>query len=383
MSNETLVFVGAYTQPIRFGTGQILEGKGEGIYVYRLDASSGALELSVVNKGIANPSYLAFDPSGRFLYAVNELKTYEGQPTGTISAFAVEAATGELTFLNKRLTHGADPCHVLVDGKGAYVFVANFMSGSVCVLPVRRDGSLDPASDFVQHVGSSIDPKRQQGPHAHSVTLDAANRFVFVPDLGLDRLMIYRLEGKRGLIEPNKVGWIKMKPGAGPRHLALGPGGKFAYLVNELDSTIAILRYDARAGVFRYIDCVPTLPKGFDGASTCADIQVSPSGRFIYASNRGHDSIVVYRIQARTGRLIYVEHQSTGGRIPRSLGIDPSGAFLLAANQDTDAVVTFRIDGRSGRLTPTGHVTHVPTPVCVKFMAAAQTNAKGGHAWHR
>ena len=345
--------------------------------MYRLDHSSGALELSIVNKGIVNPSYLAFDPSQRFLYAVNELKTYEGQPTGTISAFAVDAATGELTFLNKRLTHGTDPCHVLVDGKGAYVFVANFMSGSVCVLPVRRDGGLDPASDFVQHVGSSIDPKRQQGPHAHSVTLDAANRFVFVPDLGLDRLMVYRLDDQRGMIEPNSPGWIKMKPGAGPRHVALEPGGRFAYLVNELDSTIAVLGYDAGAGAFRYIDCVPTLPEGFEGASTCADIQVSPSGRFVYASNRGHDSIVVYRIEEGAGRLIYVEHQSSGGRTPRSFAIDPSGAFLIAANQDTDAVVTYRIDAQSGRLTPTGLVAHTPTPVCVKFMAAVQTKAKG------
>ena len=205
MSKQTLVFVGTYTEPIRFGTGQILEGKGEGIYVYRLDSSSGALELSVVNKGVTNPSYLAFDPTQRFLYAVNELKAYEGKPTGTISAFAVERATGKLTFLNKQLTHGADPCHVIVDGKGTHVFVANFMSGSVCVLPVRRDGGLDPASDFVQHIGSGVDPKRQQGPHAHSVTLDAANRFVFVPDLGLDRLMIYRFDGKRGLIELGRL----------------------------------------------------------------------------------------------------------------------------------------------------------------------------------
>ncbi len=377
MSHGTFVFVGTYTEPIRFGTGQILEGRGEGIYVYRLDTSTGALEPSIVNKGIANPSYLAFDPSQRFLYAVNELKTYEGQPTGTISAFSVEVATGKLTFLNKQLTHGTDPCHVLVDGKGAYVFVANFMSGSVCVLPVRRGGGLDPASDFVQHVGSGIDPKRQQGPHAHSVTLDAANRFAFVPDLGLDRLMVYRLDRQRGMIEPNRVGWIKMKPGAGPRHVALDPRGRFAYLVNELDSTIAVLGYAAGAGTFRYVDCVPTLPEGFDGASTCADIQMSPSGRFVYASNRGHDSIVVYRIEAGAGRLTYVEHQSSGGRTPRSFGIDPSGAFLIAANQDSDTVVTYRIDQRSGRLTPTGHFTHLPTPVCVKFMAAVQTKARG------
>jgi 6-phosphogluconolactonase len=377
MSNDTLVFVGTYTEPIRFGTGQILEGKGEGIYAYRLDLSSGALELSVVNTGITNPSYLAFDPKRRFLYAVNELKTYEGRPTGTISAFAIENAAGKLAFLNKQLTHGTDPCHVVLDGKGTHAFVANFMSGSVCVLPVRPDGGLEPASDFVQHVGSGIDPSRQKGPHAHSVTLDAANRYAFVPDLGFDKLMIYRFDGKRGLIEPNRVAWIKMKPGAGPRHVAMHPGGKYAYLVNELDSTIAALAYDGRAGTFRYIECVPTLPDGFGGASTCADIQISPSGRFVYASNRGHDSIVVYRVDSRTGRLTHVEHQSTGGKTPRSFGIDPSGTFLLAANQDSDTVVTYRIDARSGCLTSTGHVTQVPTPVCIKFLTAARSKAKG------
>jgi 6-phosphogluconolactonase len=376
MSKETLVFVGTYTEPIRFGTGQILEGNGEGIYVYRLDASSGALTLGLVNKGITNPSYLAFAPDRRFLYAVNELKTYEGRPTGTVSAFAVDGATGRLDFLNKQLTHGTDPCHVVLDHKGTHAFVANFMSGSVSVLPVRRDGGLDPASDFVQHVGSGVDPNRQQGPHAHSVTLDPADRYAFVPDLGFDKLMIYRFDRRRGLIEPNRVAWIKMKPGAGPRHVALHPTGRFAYLVNELDSTIAALAYDRRTGTFRYIDCVPTLPADFSGASTCADIQMSPSGRFVYASNRGHDSIVVYRVEARSGRLTFVEHQATGGKTPRSFGIDPTGTFLIAANQDSDTVVTYRIDARSGRLQPTGHVIQVPTPVCVKFMTVGGPKSK-------
>jgi 6-phosphogluconolactonase (cycloisomerase 2 family) len=189
-----LVFVGTYTDPILFGTGKTLQGKGEGIYAYRLDSSSGGLELVGKTTGVTNPSYLAFDATGRFLYAVNELKTFEGRPTGTVSAFAVEATTGRLAFLNRQLTHGTDPCHVLVDQRRKHVFVANFMSGSVCVLPVRDDGSLAEASDFIQHQGSGIDPTRQKGPHAHSVTLDAANRFAFVPDLGLDRLMVYAFD---------------------------------------------------------------------------------------------------------------------------------------------------------------------------------------------
>lgn len=362
------VFVGTYTEPILFGTGKILQGKGEGIYVYRLDRSSGGLALVGKTTGIVNPSYLAFDSTRKFLYAVNELKTYEGRPTGTVSAFAVDPATGALRLLNRQLTYGTDPCHVVVDARCKHVFVANFMSGSVCVFPVRDDGSLDEASDFVQHEGSGIDPARQKGPHAHSVTLDAANRYAFVPDLGLDRLMAYRFDPQRGRLEPNAVPWIKMKPGAGPRHVSFHPGGRFAYLVNELDSTVAALAYDDRAGAFELLQTVPTLPEGFAGESTCADIQVSPAGTFLYASNRGHDSIAIFRIDPRAGTLASVGHEPTQGRTPRSFGIDPGGTFLLVANQDSDTIVTFRIDSESGALRPTGHVAQVPTPVCVKIL---------------
>jgi 6-phosphogluconolactonase len=371
MTKDLLVFVGTYTDPILFGTGKILQGKGEGIYVYRLNQTSGDLEFVSKTTGITNPSYLAFDTTQKFLYAVNELKTFEGNPTGTVSAFTVDAATGGLAFLNRQLTHGTDPCHVLVDDRRKHVFVANFMSGSVCVLPVRDDGSLGEASDFIQHQGSSIDPARQKGPHAHSVTLDASNHFVFVPDLGLDRLMIYRFDSTRGMLEANAVPWIKMKPGAGPRHLSFHPGGRFAYLVNELDSTVSVLSYDGGTGTFEYLQTVPTLPEGFAGASTCADIQVSPSGRFLYTSNRGHDSVVIHRIDPVAGTLGYVGHEPTRGRTPRSFGIDPTGSFLLAANQDSDTVTIFRIDPSSGALQYTDHAAQVPTPVCVKFLAPA------------
>ncbi len=368
MKNEILVYIGTYTEPIRFGTGRILQGKGEGIYVCRLDQTSGSLELVGKTTGVTNPSYLAFGPTGHFLYAVNELKTYQDRPTGTVSAFAVDRKTGRLEFLNKRLTHGTDPCHVLVDQKGKYLFVSNFMSGSICVLPVLADGSLGEASDFIQHQGSGIDPTRQQGPHAHSVTLDKAGRFAFVPDLGLDKLMVYRFDPKRGMLEPNAVPWVKMKPGAGPRHVAFHPGSRFAFLINELDSTLASLSYDGRRGTFEVLQIVPTLPEGYRGASDCADVQISPSGAFVFGSNRGHDSIVIYRVNQRTGRLTYVGHEPTRGKTPRSFGIDPTGRFLLVANQDSDTIVTFRIEPRTGKLLPTGHSLRVPTPVCVKFL---------------
>jgi len=378
MVKETLVYIGTYTEPIRFGTGKILEGKGEGIYVYRMDQTSGAMQRVSTTTGIANPSYLAFDSTRRFLYAVNELKTYENKPTGTVSAFAVDPKTGTLKFLNKRMTHGTDPCHVLVDKKREYVFVSNFMSGSICVLPVLEDGSLGEACDFIQHQGSGIDPVRQQGPHAHSVTLDKAGRFAFVPDLGLDKVMAYPFDPKRGMLEPNKVPWVKMKPGAGPRHLAFHRSGKLAFLINELDSTLASLSYDGRRGTFKVLQIVPTLPGGYQGESTCADVQVSPAGAVVYGSNRGHDSIVIYRINQRTGRLTYVGHQSTLGKTPRSFGVDPTGRFLLAANQDSGTVVTFRIEPKTGKLLPTGCVTHLPTPVCVKFLPVSSTPVKRG-----
>ena len=381
MIQNTLVYVGTYTEPIRFGTGKVLHGKGEGIYRFRLDQESGALEPAGITTGVANPSYLAFDATQRFLYAVNELKSYQDRPTGTVSAFAVDAASGALTFLNRQPTHGTDPCHVVVDRQRRHVFVANFMSGSVCVLKLRADGSLDAACDFVQHLGSGIDPARQTGPHAHSVTLDKTGRYALVPDLGLDKLLIYQFDATRGMLEPGVVPWIKLPPGAGPRHVALHPGGRFAYLINELNSTVAALAWDRKARGFRALQLVSTLPEGFDGANSGADIHVAASGRFVYASNRGHDSIATYRIDARSGGLSLVGHAATQGRTPRSFCLDPTGRFALVANQDSDSIVTFRIDARSGTLTPTGHVAPVPTPVCVTCRRAATPN--GGDAWHR
>ncbi len=369
MAGEMLVYVGTYTETMHFGSGKILQGKGEGIYVYRLDPSSGALEVLSRATGVANPSYLAFDSAQRFCYAVNELKTHEDKPIGAVSAFAVDPKTGRLGFLNKRLTHGTDPCHVCVAKKSRWVFVTNYSSGSICVLPRGEDGSLGEPADFVQHQGSSIHAIRQQSPHAHSVTFDKANRFAFVPDLGLDKLMVYGFDARRGMLEPHTVPWIKVKPGSGPRHVALHPRGRFVYLINELNSTLVALSYDGRKGTFKPLQVVSTLPEGFDGASACADVHLSPSGEFLYASNRGHDSIAIFKVEPRSGRLACVGHEPTQGRTPRSFGIDPTGRFLLAANQDTDAIVTFRIDPLTGRLQPTGHVAQVPTPVCVKFLS--------------
>ena len=245
---ELLVYVGTYTEQILFGTGQIFEGQGEGIHIYRMDRATGALFPHDTARDIKNPSYLAFHPTGRSLYAVNELKSYKGEPTGTLSAFSLDADTGGLQFINKAATHGTDPCHVTVDRTGKYAFVANFASGSVAVLPIREDGGLEEATQVIQHQGSSLDPVRQSGPHAHSVTLDNSNRFAYIPDLGLDKLMIYRFDADGGKLETHQQGYLETKPGAGPRHFVFHPSYNFAYLVNELDSTILGLRYDGETG---------------------------------------------------------------------------------------------------------------------------------------
>ncbi len=368
MANELLVYVGTYTEPIRFGTGKVLHGKVEGIYIFQMDQSSGVLEPVGKATGIVNPSYLVFNSTQRNLYAVNEVKRTGDQSSGTVSAFAVDPRTGALKFLNKRLTGGTDPCHVAVSRDCRCVLVANFMSGSVCVLPVQADGSLGEATHLIQHQGSSIHPVRQSGPHAHSVTLDEDNGLAFVPDLGLDKLIVYRLDSNRGRLEPHDLPSIAVTPGAGPRHLAIHPSGRFAYLINELDSTIMALSYDGGGGRFEALQVVATLPEGFSGESACADVQVAQSGDFLYASNRGHDSIVIYKIDQRSGRLACIGHEPTRGKTPRHFGIDPAGKYLLAANQDSDTIVAFCIDPQTGKPRPTGYTTPVPTPVCVKFL---------------
>jgi 6-phosphogluconolactonase len=357
MAETVLVYVGTYT----------FRGS-EGIYVYQLDTSNGVLQPISKATGIANPSFLAVDPKQRFLYAVNETADYEGKPQGAVSSFSIDSETGELWFLNTMPSLGMHPCHVCVDKTGKFVLVANYSSGSVAVLPTKKDGSLGDASDFVQHHGSGVNKQRQEGPHAHSVTLDESNKYAFVADLGLDRIMVYKLDSSKGKLTPNDEPWTKIRSGAGPRHFAFHPNNEYAYLINELDSTITAFTYDAERGLLKEIQTVPALPKGFRGMSTCADIHVAPSGSFVYGSNRGHDSVVIYSVDEATGKLSYVGHESTQGKTPRNFMITPDGNLLLAANQDTGTIVSFRMDQQTGKLTATGKVTKVSMPVCLKTM---------------
>lgn len=336
--------------------------------MYRLDSPSGLMELCSIGQAGPNPSYLTFDPSRRFMYVVNELKEFNGAPTGAVSAFSVDKANGTFRLLNRQPSHGTDPCYLTVDKPGMHVLVANFMSGSVCVLPILKDGSLGSPTDVIQHHGSSVDPIRQTGPHAHAVTLDNSGRYAFVPDLGLDRVMIYRFDQQRGKLTPNNEPWIDVPAGSGPRQLIFHSNGKFAYLINELSSTVAAFRYDEQQGRLKNIQTISTLPDDFEGTNTCAELQISRNGKFIYGSNRGHDSIVIYAIEPSDGTLSTISHKPTGGKSPRHFVIDPDGDLLLIANQDSDNVIALGIDPTSGTLSESGHLTQVPTPVCVKII---------------
>ena len=352
------VYVGTYTG-----------AKSQGIYLSTLDLTTGALSAPILAVETTSPSFLALHPNRRFLYAVNEVSRFEDKPGGSVSAFGIEADTGKLRLLNRKSALGGGPCHLIVDQTGRNVLVANYGGGSVAVIGLQPDGALGTAGSFLQHQGSSVNPRRQEGPHAHGIYLDAANRFVFVPDLGLDRVMIYRFDADQSSLTPiDPPAFAAVKPGAGPRHFAFHPNRRFAYVISELDSTVTTFGYDAASGRLTAVQTVPTLPTAFEGQSTTAEIAVHPNGRFLYGSNRGHDSIAVFAIDEATGRLTFVQHQPTLGKTPRNFAIDPTGTFLLAANQGSDNVVVLRIDPQNGRLSPAGKSLEVGTPVCVTFV---------------
>jgi 6-phosphogluconolactonase len=355
-NGELLVYVGTYTS-----------GKSEGIYLYRLKLVSGELKHLATTKGVKDPSFLVLAPSRRYLYAVNEVEEFAGKKSGALSAFAVDQRTGELRLLNQQPSLGGAPCYVVVDQTGRFVLVANYVGGNVAVLPVRSNGSLSEATDVKQDLGSSINAERQEGPHAHCIVLDPANLFAYACDLGTDKIMIFRFDTRRGKLIPGTTPFVQVKPGAGPRHLTFYPSGKFAYVINEMHATITAFAHDQITGNLREVQTVPTLPKDFTGENTSADIHVSPDGRFLYCSNRGHDSIAAFKINPLNGKLTFIAHESTGGKTPRNFAIDPTGAFLLVANQHSDNIVTFRRDRKTGRLSATGHVIEVPSPVCLKF----------------
>jgi 6-phosphogluconolactonase len=353
------VYVGTYTQ----------EGsESKGIYAYRFDSATGQLTPIGLGAETTNPSFLAAHPNHRFIYAVNEVSNYQGQKSGAVSAFAIDRATGKLTLLNQVGSKGGDPCYITVDKSGKYVLVANYAGGSVAVFPVLEDGKLGEASAFVQHTGHGTNPERQEAPHAHSIDLSPDNHFAIVDDLGLDQTLVYRFDSAKGSLDADNPKIGKAAPGAGPRHFAFHPNGHFAYVINEMQSTVSVFRYDA-AGDLQPLQTISSLPKTFAGHDESAEIQVHPSGKFLYASNRGHDSIAVFAIDPSKGTLTPLEYDSTKGASPRNFQIDPTGSLLFAANEKSDNIAVFRINPQTGRLTPTGKVLELSQPVCVEFVA--------------
>lgn len=353
---------------VYFGT--YTGGKSRGIYASRLEVASGRLSAPELVAETPSPSFLALHPGGRLLYAVGEIDNFGGKKEGAVSAWALDPATGSLKALNQQSSKGAHPCHLVVDRSGKWVLLANYSGGNVAVLPIQNDGSLGPASCVVQHFGWSQNPQRQGEPHAHSINLDAANRFAVAADLGTDKLMIYQFDAAQGKLEPADTPFVLAEPGSGPRHFAFHPDGRRAFAINELLQTLSSFKYDPKNGELTPLTTVSTLPEGkpVPGNST-AEVQVHPNGEFVYGSNRGHDSIAVFKIGRGGKKLTWVENASTRGKTPRNFGIDPTGRWLLAANQDSDSVVVFAIDGKTGKLTPTGQTLEVGKPVCVKFLA--------------
>lgn len=359
-SENMLLYVGTYT-----------EKGSEGIYVFKFDVKTGALSKLHTVKDVVQPSYLAVTKSRKYLFAVNELLEYEGKKSGCVSAFAIDQMTGNLTFLNKQPSLGGAPCHISISDNEKFVLVANYLGGNISVYPIAADGKLGESTDLDQHTGTGPRTERQESAHAHSITLDNSNRFAVACDLGADKVFNYKFDDKTGSLELNPAqNFYQPKAGSGPRHFAFHQNGKFAFLINELECTISSLAFDSGSGVLKEIQTVSTLPKDFKLPNTCADIHISPNGKFVYATNRGHDSLVVYKIDQKTGQLKFVQHQSTGGKTPRNFTISPNGKFLLAANQNSDSINVFKINEKSGKLTATANSAIVSMPVCLKFMTA-------------
>lgn len=352
-----LLFAGTYTQK-----------ESKGIYAWRFSAVTGKVEALGLAAETVNPSYLVVHPSGKTLYAVNEVDAFLGRKSGAVSAFSVDRATGRLMLLNQVASRGADPCHLALNRSGRHLFVANYTGGNVAVLPIEADGRLKEASGFVQHVGTVVDAKRQGAPHAHAVTLSPDERFAFVADLGLDRIFSYRFDAAKGTLSPNEVPFARVAPVAGPRHFVFHPAGRLAYAINELQSSVTAFAFDSKRGALLELQTVSTLPADAKGENDCAEILIHPNGRLLFGSNRGHDSIAVFGIGAR-GHLTHLGSVPTGGRTPRHIALDPTGAYLFAENQESNNVVLFRVDAKTGRLTPTGVTFPVAAPVCLAFLA--------------
>jgi 6-phosphogluconolactonase len=333
-----------------------------GIFLFEFDPANGTLTPKGLAAATNSPSFLAIHPNRRYLYAV-------GEGNKAVSAFSIDQKTGQLTLLNQQSSEGAGPCHLVVDKTGKYVLVANYSGGNGCVLPIQADGSLGAASDKYEHKGEVADKKRQGGPHAHSINLDAGNRYAMVADLGLDRVFVYRFDPEKGTLTKNDPEAAKVAPRSGPRHFAFHPNGKYAYAINEISLTVTAFAYDPSKGVLTELQTISTLPENAKGKNfSTAEVLVHPSGKFLYGSNRGHDSIAIFKIDPESGKLTAAGHVSGPIKEPRNFAMDPAGRYLFVENQNGDSIVVYKINQETGALDPTGQTVEVPKPVCIKMM---------------
>ncbi len=354
-ANERLVFISAFTT-----------GDDGAIHAYLLDTDTGHLKLVRRTTDVENPFFMAVSPDHKFLYSIHA-KTFGGTENEQVAAYEIDGRTGRLKLLNRQSTRGSASCYLDVDATGKTVLVANYSTGSVASLPVRNDGSLGEVSSFIQHTGSSINPARQKEPHAHSIVVSPDNRFAFAADLGIDKLLGYRLDATTAKLSPTRQSFVRTLPGAGPRHLTFAPNGKHVYVINELANSVTLFDYVVESGILIQRQTIPTLPKDFDGTSKCADVKITPNGKFLYGTNRGDDSIAAYSI-GEDGQLTLIEIQPSKGQGPQNLAITSDGKLLLCANMPGDNVIVFRIDPRTGRLKSVGEPIAMPKPSCIMVL---------------
>lgn len=352
---EPVVFISAFAS-----------GDKAGIHAFRFDLKTGVLQPLHRTTDIQNPFFLAVSPDQRFLYAINADK-FGGADDEFVAAYALEGRTGRLKKLNQQSARGTASCDLDVDATGKTLVVANYASGSVASLPVKEDGMLGEAATFVQHSGSSIDPERQKGPNAHSIVISPDNRFALAADLGIDKILVYQLDAAKAKLTPNDAqSFAKMQPGSGPRHITFHPNGRHVYVINELANTVTCFDYTPASGTLTERQTLTTLPDGFSGKSYTADLKITPDGKYLYGTNRGHDSIASYRI-GEDGRLTLLSIDPSLGKGPQNLLITPDGRWLLCANMPGNSVVVFRIDATSGKITATGTPVEMPMPSCIRW----------------
>lgn len=352
---KSFIYIGTYTQG----------SDSEGIYLFGFDDESGALSPAGIAGISINPSFLALHPTKNLLFAVGETSDFLGAESGSVAGFQIDPETGKLAEINRVPSGGTSPCHLVVDHSGRHLLVANYHGGSVAAVRIGDDGKLGQRTAFCQHQGSGPLKPRQAGPHAHSIKLDLAGERAFAADLGIDQLAVYDYQQEAGTLR--QLSAEKIAPASGPRHLAIHPGGKFLYLLNEISSTLTVIGYAPDSGATRQLQTISTLPPGYQKYTSTAEVQITPDGRFLYASNRGHDSLACYRVDAASGKLTLIEIEASGGRTPRNFGIHPGGKFLIAANQNSNTLKVFAIDPQTGALEPTAHGAVCPRPVCVTF----------------